>query len=322
LLSGVAVYFITRQKSSTLDKELTDFAVKDTAAVDKIFIADRSGRKILLEKKDAERWTLNNKFDARMDKVHHMLNVLYRLKVNAPVGKNMFNNIIKQLSTTGIKVEVYSKGEKVKVFYVGNAAQGADGSFMMLENSAAPFTVSMPGFDGYLTPNFDCSESLWRSATLFDYTYKEIAALKFQNFGMPQESFEFRKNGSNFSTVQFMLNGKEMTHFDTTKANHYLMQFTKLNYEAVADMVRETRKDSAFHMPIFKIDVTLASGKTQSVMLYKKPVDEGMVDDFGKPTNIDTERMFAVLNGNNKELLVAQYFVFGKILVPGTSFLK
>jgi hypothetical protein len=32
--------------------------------------------------------------------------------------------------------------------------------------------------------------------------------------------------------------------------------------------------------------------------------------------------MFATLNGNNKELLVAQYFVFGKILVPGSSFLK
>jgi hypothetical protein len=322
LLVGVAVYFLTKQRSSTLDKELTNFAVKDTSSVDKIFIADRSGRKILLEKKKDEQWTLNNKYDARMDKIHHFLSVLSRLKVTAPVGKNMFNNIIKQLSTTGIKVEIYSKGEKMKVFYVGNATQGADGSFMMLENSAAPFSVSMPGFDGYLTPNFDCDEALWRSSNVFNCTYKEIISLKLQSFEHPNESFEFNKNGNSLSDVQLKIQDRPIANFDTVRANHYLMQFAKLNYEAVAELVRETRKDSAMHMPLYKIDITTITGQTQSVMFYKKPVDPGVLDDLGNPTSIDPERMFATLNGNNKELLVAQYFVFGKILVPGSSFLK
>lgn len=322
LLLAVSIFLVLKQRSSTLDQELTDFAVKDTAAIDKLFLVDRAGRNILLEKKDAEKWILNQRFGVRMDRMHYFLKVLNRLKVTAPVPKNMYNNIIKQLSTSGVKVEVYSKGEKIKVFYVGNATQGGDGSFMMLENSAAPFAVSMPGFEGYLTPNFDCTESQWRSNEVFNSNYKEIVSVKVQNFERPTESFEFTKNGSNLSTVQLSLNGKLVTNFDTVRANHYLMQFTKLNYEAVADLVRETRKDSALHMPLFQVELVLNDGRKQKVLFMKKPTDDGMIDDFGKTTYIDTDRMFAILNDNKNEFLVAQYFVFGKILIPGTSFLK
>lgn len=322
LLLAVSIYLILKQRNSTLDKELTDFAISDTSSIDKIFLVDRDGRNILLEKKDTEKWILNQRFSARIDRIHYFLKVLNRLKVTAPVPKNMYNNIIKQLSTSGIKVEIYNKGEKVKVFYVGNATQGGDGSFMMLENSAAPFAVSMPGFEGYLTPNFDCTESQWRSNEVFNSTYKEIVSVKVTNFEHPTESFEFTKNGTNLSTVQLSMNGKLVSNFDTARANHYLMQFAKLNYEAVADLVRDTRKDSAMQMPLFQVELSINDGRKQKILFMKKPVDESMIDDFGKPTFIDTDRMFAILNDKKNEFLVAQFFVFGKILVPGSAFLK
>ena len=60
------------------------------------------------------------------------------------------------------------------------------------------------------------------------------------------------------------------------------MQFKNLNYEGIADKVRPTRKDSALHMPIFKIDIIAVDGTKKSAMFYKKPVDPGTLDDLGK----------------------------------------
>jgi len=180
----------------------------------------------------------------------------------------------------------------------------------------------MPGFEGYLTPSFDCHENTWRSTSIFNYTYKEIAQISFQNFVKPQESFIIEKSGSNFSTVRLAVNNLSIERFDTAAVNEYLMQFTNLNYEAISDKVRQTRKDSALNMPMFKVNIALANGRKQSVLFLRKPVDRGMVDDFGKPTDYDTERMFAILNDNKKEFLVAQYYVFDKILRAGHSFLK
>lgn len=323
VLIGVSVYFLLNQNSTTLKKELTDFAVKDTASIDKFFIADKSGNKVLLERKENFRWTLNGKHNARLDVVNNFLGVISKLQVSSPVAKNAFNNIVKQLATSGIKVEIYSKGQNIKTIYVGGANQTSTGTYMMIENSSTPFAVTIPGFEGYLTPNFSSKENIWRATTVFDYNYNEISKLNFTNYTNPQSSFAIVKTKTNeLNKVSLTVAGKEIQDFDTAKVNAYLLQFRNLNYEAISDAVRQSRKDSALQMPIFKIDILATDGKQKSVCFYKKPVDKGVLDDEGNPTDIDIERMFTIIDGKKEEFLVTQYYVFDKIFKSANYFKK
>ena len=41
----------------------------------------------------------------------------------------------------------------------------------------------------------------------------------------------------------------------------------------------------------------------------------------GNPQTEDTDRMYALMNDNNKEVLLIQYFVFGKLFMPTSYFL-
>lgn len=322
-LAIIATILILKNSSSTLKKELSDFAIKDTASIDKFFIADKSGNKVLLERKNNFEWTLNGKYKARPDVVNNFLSVICKLQVNAPVAKAAFNNIVKQLATSGIKVEVYSKGQNIKTFYVGGGNQFNTGTYMIIENSTTPFAVTIPGFEGYLTPNFSSHETVWRATTVFDYNYNEISKLDFSFITNPENSFSIeKKNENGINKVALTIANKPIAVFDTAIVNEYLLQFKNLNYEAVSDKVRATRKDSALQMPLFKVDILSVSGEKRTATFYRKPVDKGTLDNAGNPTDYDIERLFTIINGNTNEMIVTQYYVFDKIIKTGPSFLK
>jgi hypothetical protein len=46
-----------------------------------------------------------------------------------------------------------------------------------------------------------------------------------------------------------------------------------------------------------------------------------MTDEQGNPQLEDKDRMYAVMNGNDKEVFLIQYFVFGKLFMPTSYFL-
>ena len=62
VLAAVAGYFYYTKSSGTIKKELSDFAVADTASIDKIFMADREGHTATLIRKSPTEWTVNNKY--------------------------------------------------------------------------------------------------------------------------------------------------------------------------------------------------------------------------------------------------------------------
>ena len=162
LLAVAAAWLILNNESGTVKEILRDFAVKDTTSVTKIFIADRAGKSVELERElnasgaPTGLWLVNKKYYARRDAVKTLLETLYLVEMKSYVAKTAYNTIVKQLATTGIKCEVYRSGKEkpFKVFYVGGSTQDTKGTFMMLENSLVPFVTEIPGFDGYLTPRF------------------------------------------------------------------------------------------------------------------------------------------------------------------------
>ena len=202
LLLSVTGYYYFNSSNSTIKKELRDFAVADTASIDKMFLADKKGNKALLERKSPALWTINGKYPARQDAINFLLKTIKQIEVRSPVGKAALQNVLKELSSTGTKIEIFSKGDKIKTYYVGGPTQDMLGTFMYIENSAVPFVIHIPGFNGYLTTRYFASADEWRSRIIFQYGEGQIASVRVQNNQHPEESFSVKKDDDHYVTAK------------------------------------------------------------------------------------------------------------------------
>ncbi|MBT8196273.1 MAG: hypothetical protein HKO56_05855, partial [Bacteroidia bacterium] len=118
LLLIAAAYFLISKNSNTIKSELSDFAVKDTASITKIFLVDKKENQILLERKNGV-WFVNGEVQARPDAMSSLLKTLYQIEVRSPIGERAQNTIIRHLGSVGIKCEIYLNDEKKpsKVYY-------------------------------------------------------------------------------------------------------------------------------------------------------------------------------------------------------------
>ena len=136
ILIIIALIMLISKKSGTLSYNSDQFAVKDTATIIKIFIADHYERTILLEKQSTGEWTVNKKFLALDKNVFDLLNVIKNISIREPVAFSARDNVNKWLATGSIKVEIYFQDFRIKigsfkfwkyqnkkVYYIGNITQ-------------------------------------------------------------------------------------------------------------------------------------------------------------------------------------------------------
>ncbi len=222
-LGALTIYFVNRNESSSIRTELMDFAVKDSASITKIFLADRNGNSVLLKRKDIGTWTLNDSFPPRPDMLKNLLEVVYAVSVKSRVPKSGFNNVINSLAAGGIKCEVYLKDEQkpFKVYYVGGQTADALGTFMMLDNSTVPFVMEIPGFNGYLTPWYDPHASDWIEPMVFRCEPGQIMRLTLNYPSFPERSFILEKAGDKY-LLQKPAESKTIKDIDSVAVENYL----------------------------------------------------------------------------------------------------
>ena len=150
LLALVAAGLWYFESNKSIKGELKDFAVADTSRIDKIFLADKEGRTVNLLKWASSRWRVNGKFLAREDGIRNLLETIKNVEVRSPVGKNLYNNTMKLMASKSVKIEIYSKDENIKTYYVGHPKMDNLGRCMYLEGSYVPFITFIPGFNGFL----------------------------------------------------------------------------------------------------------------------------------------------------------------------------
>lgn len=303
LISAV-LYFTNRR--GTLKKELKDFAVKDTGSVNKIFLADRQGRKILLERNPDNSWTLNGKYRAKQSSVKTLLYTVYSLEVQSPVAKSAHNNVVKHLSGGGVKIEIYVKDKLEKTYYVGGPTQDQMGTFMLLENSSTPFVMHIPGFNGFLTTRYFTDELDWRDKSIFRYGQNDIQSITLINHRYPSSSFIVEKENNEYvlkDTSGNKLNG------DPLRIKSYVVSYKNIHAE---DIIKDSPDSVLKEPPVYTIRVKDSRNKTKSIGLYYKPNHSGKLDDKGNPYRYDIERIYAFTD--TRDFLMVQVHIFGKLL--------
>ena len=321
ILLVIAIWLYLANSGSTIKKELRDFAVEDTSQVSKIFMVNKNNESVVLERKSNNIWYVNGKFPARKDAVDLILKTFKRIDIKSPVPKAQFENVVKRLAATHVKVEIYTNdSDPEKVVFVGGPTQDNYGTYMMLENSSTPFITYIPGFSGYLSSRFFIEEVLWRDQTIFRLNYDMIKSVQLDDIKKPENSFKVTNLGNNRYELFDVSGEKNIAEFDTLKAKFYLSQFKKLSFERIADEVNKERFDSIVSSdPLYRIILEDRDGKLTEIDTYlrKNPVTPGYEDD----NEFDIERMYARIN-KDIELVIVQYYVFDPILLNLDFFRK
>ena len=320
ILLGVASVIYFTQKKSTIKEELKDFVIKDTASITKIFMVEKNNEKVILERKQGY-WTVNNKFMARPDAIKTLLETMASVYVKSPVANAALPNIIKQLATNSVKVEVYKGDEKIKVYYVGNATPDQLGTYMMLENSKVPFITHKPGFFGYLSTRYFTSEELWRDNSIFLYDFKDIASVQVYYPLSPKSSYTIFNEGNNqFKMVDGLNN--PIQSYEPEVAKEFVARFRKVKCESYVRDFSQQRLDSLIQTPnIVEFTVTNRKGEKNIVRLYKRPNFSQFLDDEGNVLPHDPDAMYGVLE-SSKQVVVCQYFVFSPLMMDLSYFFK
>lgn len=320
ILAAAAAYLYFSEQSSTVRSALSDFAVEDTASISKIFLVDNNKKSILLERVNADAWTVNRKYEARQDAVNVLLTTIQRVSVKAPVPKAAFENVVKQIAVKHVKIEIYQgEEEPSKSYYVGHTNPEHTGNYMLLENSSVPFLMHIEGFRGFLTPRYFTNENEWRSTAVFNYGYGEISSVKLEYPGSPEKSFSVKETGNNRFSLVSLENNSEIPLYDTTALMKFIASFQKVHFEGFEETKSAAFVDSVIRTaPVHIFTITDKTGNIKTLKTFLKPVAEGSTDMEGNPTSHDLDRFYGLMD--ERDFVVLQYFVFDPLLKTADDF--
>ncbi len=318
LLTGVSLYiYKNKSKPTTVAEESRNFSFKDTAAITKVFLADKEGNQsTIMRTKDG--WVVNDKYTCRRDGILNLMEAIKNMEVRMSVPKAARANVIRYLATQSVKVEIYAGEELVRQYYVGHEAEDAEGSYMLLtdvesgKNFPDPYICIIPGFKGYLAPRFIVNENDWRDRIVINYTPPEIKKIKNTDWEVrPDSSFTIDLESANSFKLRDG-NGRDIA-FDDAKMRQYLIYFQNVSYEVLITGKNQKLQDSLSHVqPFYTIEVTTTNFKTDTYRFYRKSYPSESQPEKGEKYDFDPDRLYMSFNGG-REWALLQYYVFGKL---------
>lgn len=318
----VLLYFtVLKDQLGSYSKKDTAFAVRDTTEIYTIILSSLKGDTVAITK-DENNWLINGKYEARPDAVSNLLRTMSQLEMKMPVAKSMHNNVIKDISGRRTKVEVYNKeGKKIKGYYIGDNSDELNGNFMLMEGSKHAFVVNIPGFEGFAGTVFFTDETDWRSREVFAYALDEIKEMDLIYPGKPDSSFTIKRNAD--KKFEFISPTKDPKAANPEIVQHYLKQFKLLNVENF--ILEPYKKDSLLALvPVCELKVTDIHDQSRSIKIYYRPVNYRSKMQFtyeNKPVEFDLDKFYGIYN-NDRDLVIVQNFVFGKLFVGPSYFYR
>lgn len=326
ILAALAVILVVSDKNSTLWAKDSEFAVKDTANIVKIYMVDKNNQSVLFERQGNE-WLLNGHLKAHQKNTSMLLKTIKSLDVEYPVSKKSYNNVIKLMAGSSVKVEIYKDDyyinigqiklfkhvNKVRVFYVGAATADNMGTYMLKEGSDRPYVVSMPGFRGFVSARFTTNEIDWESHTIFRIHYDKIQEVSVERTDSPDRSFRIRKLDKGYEIMA--TNSRQIIPiYDTVALYTFLDGFKNINFEALIHDMPQRKIDSLLKStPVHIINITETNGEKHELKTYKMPMGPNQEALYGFEPEYDLDRMYAWYEGR---MLMVQYFTFDKITRP------
>jgi hypothetical protein len=323
LILGFGVYYFLFKEHDAFDGDEAGFTIADTASIGKIFMADKKGNTLLLERK-TEGWVVNNKYPSLEAPINGLLSTLHSQVAQFPVPQQAYNNVITILAGNSVKIELYDRaGDKIKAFYVGGQANDNTGSYMLMEGATTPYVVNIPGFTGYITPRYSTDIADWRDRMVFNAAPAHIKSVTVRYDNEPLNSFEFLSS----TDGKFSVNGDSMLirgqQINARRVEVYSKFFQKVYCEGYINGVYKLDSLIKNADKYCSIDVVSKDGKQQRADVYWMAMNKrskNMLTPMpGVDSKYDADRFYAVINGG-KDTVIIQRMTFDKIFRKAWEF--
>ncbi len=319
ILGTTTFWYLKNKKNTNMSGYDFEFAVKDTADVYKIFLADRSGKQVTLTRETPSVWKVNNRYKARPDVLHNLLETINRVDMKYRLPRNAVQNVVKDIATNSIKVEIYDKhNDKLKAYYVGGVNMDESGTNMMMENANEPYVTHIPGFNGGLRVRYFTDEIDWRDRMIFTLQPEEIQSVSIEYPLQKIKSFKLSLRGAkqpvnNTPQVEPLFNMTPRINTEPVKGlvESFLLGFKFLGAEGFENGY--DRLDSLkATTPFAIIQVATVKGDTQTLKLH--PILPHNADGtliLNGQNNMDIDKYYA--ESSSGDLYQIQHLVFQKI---------
>jgi Domain of unknown function (DUF4340) len=222
LIAIAIATYIALQPSKGMNTN-ADISIKDTSDVAKLFLSDMQGHKIIITK-TKENWLLNDSLVARKDGVQSILETLSRIKPMQPVPASAHNNIVNQLSATGVKVELFDAENKVLTsFTIGGSNNDGTGNYIYKKDCDRPYIYKKGGFIGDLSSAFFTDLDEWKSREIIKNNPNEIEKISVYYAQNKDSSFYIEQSKSE---VKMGYDNGTPIVFSNTKIKDYLKEFS------------------------------------------------------------------------------------------------
>lgn len=319
-LAGVAWWLWKNNTGSTLAGPLTDFAIADTASVDRIFIADKTGGTADLRRVPGG-WTVNG-MPAKTFQVDLLLKTFKRVEVRAPVAKSMEANVLRVMAGTAKKVEIFQGGDKPsKIWWVGGSAPDHYGTFMLLEipgkgRSSVPFEMGMAAFTGVLNTRFHTVIDDWRSSRITYYPkLAEVSLVELEVPGDPEMGYRIHFGGGDDLALS-NIHGQPVP-MDTLGVQDAMLALRNGSFEGFARELSAHEKDSLLaSTPWYILKITSTQGVQRIPFWRRKPGPDEKDMEF-RPLEEDVNRMYALVD--DTALVRVQRYWWDRVVRPITT---
>lgn len=289
------------------------YAIADPDRVAKIQINYRLiDPDILLERKKGY-WLLNGKYRTRADAMENLLSAISTIELQyipTPAAKE---NMIRNLATTGTKVELLdAQNQVIKSYFIGGNTPDDRGTFMIMNGSQSPSVVTLSGFEGSLRPYFIMPEIEWRDRTVFAENYDKLEEVIVEYNNEPSSSFALRKSEDGFSV--FSTNDRLDVANRAIKRGSveaYLQNYKKIGAEAIIDDANLWQKLTN-QSPFARITLRRSDHSEYQTTFY--PLELEDTENRNQPI----ERYHIIDNEGN--IFLVQHRLFGQLFVDINNF--
>jgi len=328
LILGAGVWFFLFRDHKVFNDQATNFTVRDTAAIGRIFLANNNGDRVSLDRTDTG-WLVDKQYPALEAHVQNLLRTLVSQEVQGPVPKKAFNTVVQDMAGNAIKCELYNRqGKLMRRFFIGLETYNYTGTYMLMDGAEAPYIVQIPGFTGLLTPRYSPMPLFWRDRLVMNHPPADIQSVSVRYPLANINNFAVSWDGKD--TNSLVVNLPAEMNFGgrkpiTGKTRAYLNFYTNLYGEAYLNGTAGL--DTMLASVPLKGEVTIQprQGAAEKIQLYYYPLNRRSKnlanDDPDFENQWDSDRYYAVVHGG-KDTMLVQRRIFDRLLRRGYEFFQ
>ncbi|MBK9015804.1 MAG: DUF4340 domain-containing protein [Saprospiraceae bacterium] len=317
LLGGATAWYFWGGKQSSNSTLGWDRLFKvEEQDIQKIFIAKRTGETTTIER-DGGGWKVNGQ-KASKNAVENLLEAVTKLELQSVPPPAATDNVVKELASRGIKVEVYgNRDKKLKAYYIGGVTADARGTYAIMDGSEQPMVLQIPQMEGQIRSRFDLTGDDWRDRNVFSYKPEDIEAVSVEYPQQRNKSFKLKRSGQSWEVKPFYDNVPAINRpVSKGRVEGFLVGFGGLMAEGFENQYAE--KDSIRMMiPFTVVSVTDVKGQERKAAFYPTYRKD---KDTGERRSEVVERYFADVSTG--DWMLTQHRVFEKIFWPYESFFE